>query len=119
MHCARLTPASASADGHRRMRVHDRADVRPLGVGQLVHEELRRRLLGAAQELAVQVDDDEVVFLDEPFVVAGRRHQHALAVVELGRDVAVAGRDVALPVHAVADFDEQLAKLGLAHGRTL
>src|ERR1700761_9168704 len=96
------------------MRVHDGADVGPLGVGQLVHQELRRRLLGAAQELAVQVDDDQVVGLDEALVIAGGRDQHAL-VVELGGDVAVAGGDVALPVHAMADLGQKLAQLGFTH----
>ena len=93
------------------------ADVGPLLVGRLVHEELRGGR--APFSAAVQVDHDEVLGLDEPLVEPAWRDQHPV-LAHAHRDVAVAGGDEALAVHPVADLDEVASEiaftLGVTHG---
>ena len=77
-------------------------DVRAAAVNQKVHAELGAGIAAAAQFVALQIGDDEIVGRHHAFADAGGRSENA-ARVEAKRDVAVGGGDVTTVVNPAAD----------------
>ena len=84
------------------MRVADGIDVRAAAVNQKMHAEFGAGIAAAAQFLALEIGDDEIVGRHHAFADAGGRSENA-ARVEAHGDVAVGGGDVTAVVNPAAD----------------
>src|SRR5215471_19748483 len=60
------------------MRVYHSTDIRAATVQRQVHRGLTRRSPGAEQDLSLEIDQEQVRWLQEPLVVSCRRNPQAL-----------------------------------------
>ena len=74
----------------------------PAAVNQEMHAELGAGITTAAQLVALEIGDDEIVGRHHAFADAGGRGENATRV-EAKRDVAVGGGNVAAVVNPAAD----------------
>ena len=100
------------AGRHRRVRVYNRADIRPQAVNRGVHGDLRSALFAPFNLLALHVDDNQVVDVQHALAHAGRGGQNAV-LIQPNRDIAVVGGDPTFLIHQAADLDDVLPILFL------
>ena len=98
------------------MRVNDGVNIGPHFIYQKVHRNFARRLSLALDPVALRVDDDHVLRLDES-LVANRRRAHDVPVRQTHTDIAVRRGDIAFFVNKMTESRDLCSKFIFRHER--